>query len=269
MYGRWNGLERKEPVAAPILTSTRVDADAYLSPGGDKLVFMSNRNGGDFEIWTSYADGSSPKQITNFAGATGTARWSPNGSKIVFDARTEGDSEIFIMDPDGRGIERLTDNDINDNMPNWSRDGKFIYFSSDRSGEFEVWKMPAEGGNPIQITQGGGMYANESHNGNSLFYTTGRTGGIMRVPRDGGPAEVVVDQPVFSQSWTLTEDSVLFIAGRKIIQQNLDTGEASEIEIPESPPVIGLSISPAGDKIYFGTDARSGGADIHILEGIR
>ena len=59
------------------------DAEATVSPKGDKIVFTSTRSG-DLELYTMNIDGSDVKQITNELGYDGGAFFSPDGTKIVF-----------------------------------------------------------------------------------------------------------------------------------------------------------------------------------------
>ena len=96
------------------------DAEATVSPKGDKIVFTSTRTG-DLELFTMNIDGTDVKQITNELGYDGGAFFSPDGSKIIFRASRpktkeeidqykgllkEGfvqptDLEIFVCDADG------------------------------------------------------------------------------------------------------------------------------------------------------------------------
>ena len=70
------------------------DAEATVSPVGDKIVFTSSRTG-DLELFTMNIDGTNIKQITNDLGYDGGAFFSPNGSKIIFRAsRPKTEEEI-------------------------------------------------------------------------------------------------------------------------------------------------------------------------------
>ncbi|MEY2720086.1 MAG: hypothetical protein RLZZ273_1452, partial [Bacteroidota bacterium] len=61
------------------------DAEATVSPNGDKIVFTSDRSG-DLELWTMNIDGSDQRQVTNQLGYDGGAFFSPDGKKLVFRA---------------------------------------------------------------------------------------------------------------------------------------------------------------------------------------
>ena len=61
------------------------DAEATVSPRGDKIVFTSNRSG-DLELYTMNIDGSELTQITDELGYDGGAFFSNDGSKLVWRA---------------------------------------------------------------------------------------------------------------------------------------------------------------------------------------
>ena len=68
------------------LTKTnRYDAEATISPKGDKILFTSLR-GGDLDLYTMDLDGKHVKRITNTLGYDGGAWFSPDGKKIVWRA---------------------------------------------------------------------------------------------------------------------------------------------------------------------------------------
>jgi len=59
------------------------DAEATVSPQGDKIVFTSDRTG-DLELYTMDIDGSNVQQITTELGYDGGAFFSPDGTKLIF-----------------------------------------------------------------------------------------------------------------------------------------------------------------------------------------
>src|SRR5258705_8923971 len=72
-------------ITKQLTNSPGYDAEATISPKGDKIIFTSMRNG-DIDLYTMNLDGSHVKQITNTVGYDGGACFSPDGKKIVWRA---------------------------------------------------------------------------------------------------------------------------------------------------------------------------------------
>jgi Tol biopolymer transport system component len=172
------------------------------------------------EIWMCDSEGSNPVQVTNFgSGHTGTPRWSPDGQRIVLDARISGSSDIYVVNADGGSPRQLTTESSADVMPVWSADGQWIFFGSDRSGDWQIWKVRAQGGQAVQVTKGGG-YGTIGATEGFIYYSrnsgvavaTGKKSsepGIWKVPVDGGEEIRVFDQGGV-HSLFITDDGVYF-----------------------------------------------------------
>jgi Tol biopolymer transport system component len=151
------------------------DAEATLSPKGDKIVFTSTRNG-DLDLYVMDLKGKKVKQITNELGYDGGAFFSPDGSKIVFRASrftTEEQKkeyqdylkqglvaptamEIFVCDADGKNLKQITKLGKANWAPFYHPSGKKIIFSSNHKGtrgfEFNLFMINEDGSGLEQIT---------------------------------------------------------------------------------------------------------------------
>ncbi|TNE64629.1 MAG: hypothetical protein EP344_03610 [Bacteroidetes bacterium] len=151
------------------------DAEAVLSPKGDKILFTSTRSG-DLELWTMDLDGSNLKQITFDLGYDGGAFFSPDGSKIVFRAsRPKTDEEIeeyrnllkqglvaptnmeiFVCNADGTDLQQITHLGKANWAPYFHPSGKKILFSSNHASErgydFQIYMINLDGTGLEQIT---------------------------------------------------------------------------------------------------------------------
>jgi len=151
------------------------DAEATISPKGDKIVFTSMRNG-DLDLYTMNLDGTDVKQITNELGYDGGAWFSPDGSKIIWRAsrpKTEAEikdykellaegliapteMEVFIANADGSDARQITHYGQANWAPNFMPDGKHIIFCSNfeykRGFPFNMYIMDADGKGLTQIS---------------------------------------------------------------------------------------------------------------------
>ncbi len=157
------------------LTSTPgYDAEATVSPKGNKIVFTSMRSG-DPELYTMNLDGSKVKKITNELGYDGGAFFSPDGKKLVFRAsRPKTDEEvstyrellaqnqvmptemeIYICNADGSDKRQITKLGGANWAPFFSPDGKKIIFSSNHKQKgyhFNLYMINLDGTGLEQIT---------------------------------------------------------------------------------------------------------------------
>ena len=161
-----------------LLSSTQSDTDPSIAPSGDRIAFASRRSGHP-EIWTARADGSAAAQLTSFEGPlTHSPRWSPDGNQIAFVSRRNGSSDIFVVRASGGPPQRLTTSLAEDLMPRWSHDGSAIYFASSRTGNWESWRISVQGDSAEQVTEGGGLTAQESPDGALLYFIRPDTTGL-------------------------------------------------------------------------------------------
>ncbi len=104
------------------------------SPKGDTIMFTTNRDGGDFELYSIKPDGTGLKRLTNAPGNDAHSVWSPDGNWILFtsaragwkderalyDAVPQAYGELFVMRADGSAVRQLTDNKWEDATPVWA-----------------------------------------------------------------------------------------------------------------------------------------------------
>jgi Tol biopolymer transport system component len=151
------------------------DAEATVSPKGDKIVFTSTRNG-DLDLYSMDINGKNVKQITHEIGYDGGAFFSPDGKKIVFRASrftTEAakkeyldylkqglvaptEMEIFVCNADGSELQQITKLGKANWAPFYHPAGKKIIFSSNHKGkrgfEFNLFTINEDGTGLEQIS---------------------------------------------------------------------------------------------------------------------
>jgi Tol biopolymer transport system component len=166
----------KGNVKKQLTNSPGYDAEATVSPKGDKIVFTSMRTG-DPELFTMNIDGSDVKQITTGLGYDGGAFFSPDGTQLVFrssrptaeadvkeykDLLAQGlvmptEMEIYTCNVDGSNLKQVTHLGKANWAPFFTHDGKKIIFSSNHKStkgyDFQLYMVIADGtGEPEQIT---------------------------------------------------------------------------------------------------------------------
>src|SRR5208282_1913765 len=84
------------------------DITPAFSPGGQSIVFSSDRSG-SYQIWImNAADGSHLVRLTYLSGNSTDPVFSPDGGKIAFVQSIRGGVKLWIMNVDGSGLENLT-----------------------------------------------------------------------------------------------------------------------------------------------------------------
>ncbi len=132
------------------LTNTSgYDAEATISPTGDRMVFTSMRDG-DLELYTMDLNGKDVKRITHTLGYDGGAWFSKDGKKIIWRASRpntpedikeyemllkEGlvaptNMEVWIANADGSNAKQITNLGQANWAPNFTPNGSIIFCSN-------------------------------------------------------------------------------------------------------------------------------------------
>src|SRR3989304_1679839 len=162
VWGVWNAYDiyTSNPDGSDIkvLSATGgYDAEATISPAGNKIIFTSSRDG-DLDLYTMNLDGSGVTRVTNELGYDGGAFFSWDGKRIVYRAFHHKDSSavaddkriifasnsqdpkgrmfhLYLMNDDGSGREQITFDGHFNAFPMFTRGGKHVIFVSDRNAK--------------------------------------------------------------------------------------------------------------------------------------
>ncbi|RPJ60075.1 MAG: serine/threonine-protein kinase [Acidobacteria bacterium] len=262
------GDEKTRPIPQKLISSTRRESQCQVSPDGDKIAFRSDRSGAA-NIWVCNSDGARLLMVTNFDGPwCGSPAWSPDGRSIVFDARPNGQSDIYAGSPEGGPLRQITDHPSEDVMPSLSRDGRWMYFTSNRTGRWQVWKMPFSGGQPVQVTQNGGFYQQESVDGRTLFFGKDRlVTGVYRMPVEGGEEALFLPDAGIA-GFAPTARGYYFWKGRELIFLDSSTNARRAVTVIERRPYWFLSAFPDGKSIVYSQIDRQS-SDLYLIENFR
>ena len=192
-------------IVAQLTDEPGYDAEATVSPKGDKIVFTSMRTG-DLELFTCDIDGSNVKQITDELGYDGGAFFSPDGSQLIFrssrpkteeeikeykDLLAEGlvqptNMELYICNADGSELRQLTDLGNANWCPFFHPSGEKVIFASNyaskRGFPFNLYMINVDGSGLTRITHDETFDAFPvfSNDGKHLVFSSNRNNGGTR-----------------------------------------------------------------------------------------
>src|SRR5882724_617030 len=152
----------------------------FPQSASSKLIFASNRDG-SMQIYLMNGDGSGVTRLTYSGANDDFPRWSPNGTKILFQSDRDhpdtGYMDIYVMNSDGSGVTRLTNDPNDDGMASWSPDGSKIVFQSMRNGvNYQVYSMNADGSNQANLSNSASSDGepSSSPDGTKIVFATDR-----------------------------------------------------------------------------------------------
>ncbi len=181
------------------------DAEATISPKGDKILFTSMRDG-DLDLYTMGLDGKNIKRITNTVGYDGGAWFSPDGKKIIWRASRPKTAEeikeytdllkenlvapthmeVWIANADGSDAHQVTFLEQANWAPNFTPDGKHVIFCSNheyrRGFPFNMYLVDENGKGLEKISRDKGFDAFPmfSPDGKKIIFCSNRNNGGTR-----------------------------------------------------------------------------------------
>ena len=144
-----------------------------------EILFMSDRDG-DWELYTVNADGTGLNQITNNEVDDWSGVYSPDGTKIAFDAKHgTAPGDIFVVNSDGTGLKNLTSSFSEDAFATWSPDGKQIVFERKINDTYRLHIMNSDGSKSRllnEVNTGGWSIPAWSPTGSKIAFSGGMDG---------------------------------------------------------------------------------------------
>jgi TolB protein len=268
-------VETDTPAPIPGATDTGTSL-----PVNALIAYISNRTG-NYEIYSSYLDGSETKQLTDDPADDTDPDVSPDGSKIVFTSTRNGNKDIYVMDADGGNLLQITDDPADDYMPAWSPNGKVIAFTSRRSGNSDIYLVDAGGAQTAQYTNWPSDEMNPcwSPTDPVLAFASTRDGDleIFVMGTDGNFKQLTQnDYTDAGPDWSPNGRFIIFSADTKntgstnnLTDTNLQLIEPTGKGLQQVTSIDGLEVEPAwspdSNYILF-SSMMAGNADIFLLE---
>lgn len=132
--------------ATPTPEPTRLPHLYPMEPKGGKVVGYCDATLRQICVHDKTTDSLTQVGQLTFAGV-GAATWSPDGTRILFEAHLgpHDANDIYVMDADGSNLRQLTDSDAYEQNPQWSPNGEWIVFTRISPGTCSLWRMRPDG----------------------------------------------------------------------------------------------------------------------------
>jgi Tol biopolymer transport system component len=269
------------PTTAPqVVTTTGAQPTPQPAAG---VVVVPGGSDGPVDIY-AVVPGETPVNLTNHTGANAYAAYpslSPDGTRILFEARRDGLSriQVYSMNPDGTDVVRLSrDGSVDVFGAHWSPDGsKILVVKSNRaysSSPQGIWVMNADGSGEALINDDNARGPFWSPDGMRIaFYLEDET---WVAPIDGGDAVRITDVEASPIDWS-PDASTIVVEGSRDAEPGGPYDEASDLWLASADGTDvrrltqapgrdwGAQWSPNGSRILF-TSNRDGDHDIYVVD---
>ena len=219
-------------------------ASPTLSPDG-RFVAVWGREQGKTDIWLHDVErGSRTRLSYDLPDATPTLRlsWSPDGDRIVFEARdaTRLSRDLYIQATDGRSPPKpLVETDADEGQADWSPDGETILYGVWKpDGDVDLWMLSlSDAENPkiflqTPFIEGAPCFSPDGH---YVAYVSKKSGRyevyVTRFPDAEGQWRVSMDGGVYPQ-WRGEEIFYVDKEKNALMVAQVRTGPTFHAELP-------------------------------------
>ena len=127
----------------------------YWSPDGHQLVVTRFYPDGTRSVWLAAPDGSHAEEILSPARGQQSGPFSPDGRSLLYVATgSESFHQIFVLDLESRQSRQLTFSPGDKAVPEWTQDGRHVIFVSSSGELSRILRVPSEGGEAEVLISG-------------------------------------------------------------------------------------------------------------------
>ncbi|MFP4037630.1 MAG: Tol-Pal system beta propeller repeat protein TolB, partial [Desulfobacteraceae bacterium] len=157
------------------------------SPGGEKIVYNSYKEGGLMLYIRDLSTGQD-RRISSREGLNTGACWAPDKESLALTLSRGDNPDIYLIDLKGSILKRLTDHWGIDVSPSFSPDGLKLAFVSNRSGSPQIYVYDLKTGEERRITYEGNYNTSPSWSSRNRIAYAGMNNGrfdIFTINPDG------------------------------------------------------------------------------------
>jgi Tol biopolymer transport system component len=232
------------------------------------ILFIS-----DPYLYAVSADGEVLRQLS-YVHTELSARWSPNGQKILFVSQHEGNPEIYVMNADGTELINLTHSSRDELSARWFPDGgKVLFFQQSDSSEF-IYVVDVDGTNQTVLAeyQEIGTYdlspsgqwlvfGGESEDKSDLFLVSVNNAKTKQLTHN-----TLSDRPV---KWSPDGRKILFVSehdgNRELYVMDADGAHQTRLTYTEDADESMPSWSPEGKQILYLSE-HDGNRELYVMD---
>lgn len=193
-----------------LTTDGGIDMSPSYSPDGQRIAFISYRNGANLNVFTMKTDGTDVVQVTESPGTDAAPCWSPDSLYILFVSNYEfvdGTNRLYLVGADGTNQHRFTSDTGDEGDPNWNPvTDEIVYQRSDDTAGSQLYRIDGDGTFQVRLTDGTladqGWHPSLSYDGMQLVFVADTAGSpkLYTMSRDGsGTAQLTDSAAIDSQ----------------------------------------------------------------------
>lgn len=147
-----------------------------------------------------------------------------------------------------------------------------MYFASYREGTSQIWKVAVDTGRAVRMTRDGGLVAEESPDGRTLYFTRDDelSTSVLAMPSTGGESSLVIDG-INHRQMAVTQGGIYYVLAAAPTEiRFLDFSSGAHRHVASLPRTVTGSIAADVNhrRLLFGF-AGSPPGDLILARGVR